>query len=59
MLLTLRVLTAGAVCIASGLELVIQRPGTPGSMMLVLITYSIVSIFLWFYWLVRVGRLPQ
>lgn len=58
-LLNLRILTAGAVCLASGLELMLRWPEVPGSLMLVLITYSAVSIPLWFYWLVRVGRLPQ
>lgn len=58
-LLNLRILTAGAVCLASGVELLLRWPEMPGSLMLALSVYSAVSIPLWFYWLVRVGRLPQ
>ncbi len=58
-LLNLRILTACAVCLATGVEVVLRWRGVNGILMAGLSAYGAVSIPLWLYWRVRVGRLPQ
>ncbi|TVQ26076.1 MAG: hypothetical protein EA383_06435 [Spirochaetaceae bacterium] len=57
--LLLRVMAAGGICIAGAVDLVVNWPAAPGLLALGLTAVAAVSIPVWSYWLVRVGRLPQ
>ncbi len=57
--LLLRVMAAGGICLAGAIDLGVNWPAAPGLPVLGITAVAAVSIPLWTYWLVRVGRLPQ